>query len=199
MLYLKHIGEMEARKVSPWDRFVAYQSLELFVTTIRDCVKQIAVQSSPSIESDQSACNHEIVQWLTGEDCSDFERATAILAARIVNHPPGPDPRLSAVRDSFIWTFLHVLSGYGLSVTSSHGDSLTSAMSEATGISERTISRVWEEAPVWLRSDKRSRKRFADVPCAQCGSLKVPVFRVHRDGAYARCYQCSPTSVSNCW
>ena len=58
---------------------------------------------------------------------------------------------------------------------------------------ERTIASVWEEAPSLLRGDKRSRKRFANVPCARCGCLKVPVWRACRGDDYPLCDQCSPT------
>ncbi len=197
VLYLRHIGEMEAREVSAWDRFVAYQSIEYFVTTIGGCLRQIASPSSPWIV-DVQLSDQEIAQRLTGEERSYFQRATAILAARTVDRPRGRhDPRPGAVRDSLIITFLHELSGCGLDVTSLCGDSLAAAMSEAMGISERTISRVWEAAPAWLRSDKRSRKRYADVPCAQCGNPKVPTWRMRRNVANPLCDRCSPASAIN--
>ena len=83
------------------------------------------------------------------------ERAQVILNARTVNKPPGPhDPRSNGIRDSSFAVFLQVLEGCGLDVTSSKSRaSLAAAMSEATGIPERTISRVCHELLGALRAD----------------------------------------------
>ena len=168
-LCILHHGEAEPREVGPWERFRVYQSLAAFVETI-----------SP-LENE-----------LLGEWRRLFKRAQAVLDNRAVNPTRGRDPRENVVRDSRVLGGLSILQGHGLYVTSGCGDSLAAAMSEATAIPERTISRVWEEAPVWLRGDKRSRKRFADAPCAQCGSLKVPAWRVRRGGGRPLCDRCSP-------
>ena len=171
-LYLLHIGEAKARKVGPWERFLAYITLKYFVGVVVAFAR------------------------ITGRTMADelqdlVERAQAILNARTVNKPRGRhDPRSNGIRDSSFVVFLRSLEGYGLDVTSLDGASLAGAMSEATGIPKRTISRVREEAPSWLRGDKRSRKRFAYVPCARCGSLKVPTWRARR-GDNPLCDQCS--------
>ena len=190
VLYLKHDGETETRELSAWDRFVAYRALESFVAVIREHAGRFAVQS-PWIASVRLTCDHKIAERLTGEDRSDFERATAILAARTVNRPQGCfDARLGAVRNSIIATFLHELKDCDLDVTSLVGESLAGAMAEAFFIPERTIQAAWNAAPTWLRPDMRPRERFADIPCARCGCLKVPKWRAQRGGNL--CDRCSP-------
>ena len=190
-LYLKHVGETQAREVSAWDRFIAYRTLEFFVAEIRKIVGRFTVPSSPWIASVQLTCDHKIAERLTDELRSDFERATAILAARTVNRPRGQyDARLGAVRGSNIATFLHELKDCGLDVTSLAGASLAGAMAEAFDIPERTIQAAWNAAPTWFRPDMRPRERFADIPCARCGCLKVPTWRAQRGGNL--CDRCSP-------
>ena len=135
-LNFQHEGEAAAREVSAWDRFVAYRALEFFVNTP-----------------------------LSDEWRNCVERATSILEKRTVNRPPGQfDPRLNAIRDSFVVVFLHELQGCGLPVTSLKGGCLAAAMDEATGISETRICDVWRDAEL-LRPDRQRRHRR----CAVCG------------------------------
>ena len=169
VLYILYDGEAEAREVGSWERFLAYEALRFFMENVPG--------------EDRNS---------TVRDC--FDRAEAILARVTVNRPQGRhDPTSTAARNERIYTLLHLFQGCGLPVTSLAGQSLAGAMSEATGIPERTIASVWEEAPSLLRGDKRSRKRFADVPCARCGCLKVPVWRACRGDYNPLCDQCSPT------
>ena len=182
-LYIRHLGETEARKVDPWTRFIAYEALGFFSAVL-------------------SAC-----RITEGEMGSDFVRAQAILAKLTVTRPRGPhDPRLTLRRNGYIVAMLAKLGGCGLDVTSLEGDSLAGALAEAIDVPERTIRKVWEEdpsrssqfidaLPAELRIPesliRRPREYFAPgVQCAQCGVVgKVPKFRAHGSRL---CLGCKP-------
>ena len=185
----EHAGNPSRGIKPPWERYFALRFLQLLV-----CEK-LTLTKYP---------RRDLRELIT--------RAVPILdRERPVTRPRGRDnPATNQGRDMFIAMYLEALEGYGLPVTSSGGDSLAGALSEAIGVSERTIRKVWaenplrdpdlnDEMPADLRMPeslvRRPREYFAvGLRCAGCGRAgRVPKFRAGK-GESRLCLSCRPAS-----
>ena len=139
-----------------WDRYITHEAL------VRSVEYMDRKERTEALDPDW--------RWLR-DQCRD------VLERRPVTRPRGGrlDPRIRELRDALVTTYLQLLDGCGLTVTSRNGVSLAEAMAEATGIFEDTIEKVWERAGTGVgafppyRDDMHSRERF--VTCADCGAL----------------------------